>query len=129
LKKEHAERNEALNDELIASGKYNDWVVTTAFYSAIHYVEYKLFKTPFTFLSVSVKSLDMAHSVIESKDRRSRHETRGKLVNLKLLSISVQYDFLRKNSQNARYIDYNVPQEQAVQAKRCLNKIKEVCIN
>lgn len=127
MKKEHAERNEALNDELIAGGVYKDWVITTAFYSAIHYVEFKMFSTAFHFNGVEVKNLEEAHAAIDYKNRKSRHETRGNLVKLKLFQVQVQYDCLRKWSQNARYVDYKVSTTQATQAKGCLNNIKILC--
>ena len=43
MKKEHAEHNESACDYLLQSGKYNDWVVTTAFYSAMQYLHNELF--------------------------------------------------------------------------------------
>lgn len=128
MKKIHAELNEKLNDELIAQNVYRDWVVTTAFYSAIHYVEYKLFSSPFRFFDKEIKSLEEAHSAVPYKYRRSRHETRGDLVKLRLYKIQVQYDFLRKQSQNARYINYKVNESLSKEAKNCLNAIKAECI-
>lgn len=128
MRKTHAERNEKLNDQLIAENIYKDWIVTTAFYTAIHYVEHKLFQTPFHFLGTEVKNLDEAHRAIPYQSRRSRHETRGNLVKLRLAKVQVQYDFLRKQSQNARYVDYNVKPALATEAKNCLNAIKSACI-
>lgn len=127
MRKSHAERNERLNDQLIQENVYRDWIVTTAFYSAIHYVEHKLFQAPFLFMGAEVNSLDQVHMAIAFKDRRSRHETRGKLVKLRLSTVHVQYDFLRKQSQNARYVNYNVTESLAKEAKNCLNAIKSVC--
>ena len=41
-----AEHNEGLLSELTASLSYKDWLVTVAFYSAIHYVEAAFFNIP-----------------------------------------------------------------------------------
>lgn len=41
-----AEHNEGLLSELLASLSYKDWLVTVAFYSAIHYVEAAFFNNP-----------------------------------------------------------------------------------
>lgn len=38
MSKEHEQHNEELCDFLIADGKFTDWIVTTSFYSALHYV-------------------------------------------------------------------------------------------
>jgi len=43
MRKEHAEHNESLCELLLNNGNYNDWVITTAFYSAIHFVRHKIF--------------------------------------------------------------------------------------
>ena len=125
MKKEHAERNEQLNDKLIAENIYKDWIVTTAFYSAIHYAEYRIFSASRIFFGKTVRNLEEAHFAIPYQNRKSRHETRGALVKIYLYNVQVQYDFLRKQSQTARYIDYRVSQSLATQAKGCLNKIKE----
>ncbi len=41
-----AQHNEGLLSELMASLSYKDWLVTVAFYSAIHYVEAVFFNNP-----------------------------------------------------------------------------------
>jgi len=43
MRRKHAEHNEALCRHLLAQGQFNDWVVTTAFYSAMHFVYHQLF--------------------------------------------------------------------------------------
>jgi hypothetical protein len=126
LRLAHAQRNEQLNDKLIAEDIYHDWIVTTAFYSAIHYIEHKLF--PCTWLSKLVANLDEAHSAMPYSSRKSRHETRATLVKSHLYNLHVEYEFLRKQSQNARYVNYNVSPALAEKSKKCLTKIKTACI-
>ncbi len=43
MRREHAEHNEALCRHLIAQGGFNDWVITTAFYGAMHFVYHQCF--------------------------------------------------------------------------------------
>ena len=43
MKKQHAIHNEEACHFLLTSKKFNDWVVTTAFYSALHFVQNELF--------------------------------------------------------------------------------------
>lgn len=38
----HAEHNKELSEQLYAEGKFLDWANTTAFYSALHFVNEKL---------------------------------------------------------------------------------------
>jgi hypothetical protein len=43
MKAVHALHNEEACDYLFADEKFNDWVVTTAFYSALHFAHHELF--------------------------------------------------------------------------------------
>jgi hypothetical protein len=70
MRKEHAKHNEELCDFLISVGKYNDWVITTAFYSAIHYVQSKIF--PLRVGTVTYFNLNHYFS-INKFNHRGRH--------------------------------------------------------
>lgn len=39
----HGQHNEEVCDLLLLQKKYPDWVITTAFYAALHFVSYKIF--------------------------------------------------------------------------------------
>lgn len=41
--KPQAKHNEELWELLLKNGKFSDWVITAAFYSALHYVEHEVF--------------------------------------------------------------------------------------
>ena len=43
---QQAQHNEGLLSELLTSLSYKDWLITVAFYSAIHYVEAAFFNNP-----------------------------------------------------------------------------------
>lgn len=43
MRKQHAIHNEEACDFLLSSNKFNDWVITTAFYSALHFVQHEIF--------------------------------------------------------------------------------------
>lgn len=43
MKGKHAAHNEKACDYLLKSRLFNDWVITTAFYSALHYVQDEIF--------------------------------------------------------------------------------------
>jgi len=43
MTKQHAIHNEAACDFLLSGNQFNDWVVTTAFYAALHYVQHEIF--------------------------------------------------------------------------------------
>src|ERR1051326_8009484 len=100
----HGEHNRTLCDHLITKGGYNDWVVTTAFYSAIHFIEHKLFDKPFDYGGKKLINIDAAHNYI--RITKSKHETRGILVTHANLEFAHEYLYLEKACKNARYINY-----------------------
>ncbi|CAN5168941.1 hypothetical protein BH09BAC5_BH09BAC5_10150 [soil metagenome] len=122
MKKEHGEHNRKLCDHLLSRGDYNDWVVTTAFYSAIHFIEHKLF--PLDYGGKTLSDINSANNFIRT---RSKHETRALLVGMYLSSQSADYAYLEKNCKNARYVNYKVNPETAKNAKAMLVKIETEC--
>ncbi len=46
---DHANHNKEVCDYLSKNPNYSDWIITTAFYSALHFVDYKIFPLKFTF--------------------------------------------------------------------------------
>jgi len=99
MKKAHGEHNKRLCDELYASNKYPDWVVTTAFYSAIHFVDAIIF--PFSHNGKEIKSLEGALQTDLSK--RGRHETRANLVKRQLPQLDTSFRYLKENCQCSIY--------------------------
>lgn len=123
MKKEHAEHNEKLSSELLKEGKYNDWVVTTAFYSALHFIEHKLFPLE---LDNTVYS-DLGE--VRAKRRcASKHSARKELVAECLPAQIANYDFLDKNCRNARYVNYVVSPKKANIAFQRLGQLKQECL-
>ncbi len=85
--KTQAEHNRNLLEEEILRREdtpYPDWVVTVAFYTALHLVEEKLAK----------KNLHV---------RSGGHDTRRRLVHRHLGQISTLYETLHEDSQAVRY--------------------------
>ncbi|MBU0487531.1 MAG: hypothetical protein KKD31_06215 [Bacteroidetes bacterium] len=121
----HGRHNEELFLALFEEGVYRDWVITVAFYTAIHYVEERLFPT--RFYNAEVHSLEEAHERIPVNRRFSRHTTRGQLVQSRLPKSYQSYDKLRKQSQNARYVDYQISDQLYKKSKEWLTNIKNVC--
>lgn len=120
IRRTHGLRNEALCDKLHGDKSFYDWVVTTAFYSALHYVEHKLFHPP----STPHRSLGDAkrHYAVSSF-----HKARQYLIQDYFQDIETQYVFLTKESHTSRYIDYNTRPATAEQARTKLAFIKGKC--
>jgi len=121
----HAEHNEKLCSKLLAEKQFFDWVVTTAFYSALHYTEHQLF--PLKIVAVTYPTFNHYYdSVLKKNHRISKHEGKAQLVNSNLTCGS-RYRWLLDACSNARYIDYNINEQTANLAKTCLDDIK-ACI-
>ncbi len=92
----------ALNEELARkladedAAKYADWVITTAFYAAIHYVEAFLFSTP-------EKHTD-GSCPLDGESAMSTRDWREHLVDTYKPSASEAYSFLQQNAYVARYV-------------------------
>jgi len=126
MKKDHGEHNRKLCDKIIdIPENYNDWIVTTAFYSAIHYVDHKLFQIqPLEHGDKTLSNIDHAKRVL---GYQSRHELREMLVTLHLKPISIGFSYLYKNCRTARYINYTVDDITARNARNYLSAIEKVC--
>lgn len=121
MSKEHANHNAELCDLLLNNGRFNDWVVTTAFYAALHFVHYILF--PLKFQDKTFYNFNKYYWSLDSK--KSKHSVTRDLVKLKFNDISPQYDWLFFSCLNARYKNFRVEITEAREAKKNLDAIKE----
>jgi len=122
---EHAEHNEALCHKLFAEGSWNDWVVTTAFYAAIHFLEQRLF--PLKLKQAEYASFDEYYpSRIDGS--RTQHACRDRLVYDRLRKAHAAYRFLFDSCRTARYYDYGTTHAIAEAARLKLAVVKSLCV-
>lgn len=122
-KRKQAERNEQLSKKLLKEGEYYDWVVTTAFYSAIHYVEDALLPC-----ELNGSTCTDIRDVKNALNQRGRHAARERLVANKIPLNSYRYKWLDDQSRNSRYITYKVNKAFAEKALEHLSKIKQTLL-
>lgn len=119
----HASHNEQVCDFLHTKGTFNDWVITTAFYSAIHYIEHQLFP-----MKIGTDTFPNFSNYYNKKGGTiSKHKIRRELVAQHLTACSGAYNWLQDNCFNARYNDYQVHKNYAVLAKEKLQVVKATC--
>jgi hypothetical protein len=122
-KKIHGERNKSLSEELFKGKKYYDWVITTAFYSSIHFLEHKLL--PREINTTTCKNIS---DVKNALNLRGRHIARLKLVQRNTdNSIAVRYKWLDDKSRYSRYTTYKVTPTEADKATQYLKRISDYC--
>lgn len=118
---DHANHNFDLCQELFKEKKYNDWVVTTAFYSSLHYVQNEIF--PFSAHGEDYTCFNDYYNK-KIKNRQTKHEATCQLVSRHLTSCGPAYRKLHSDCSTARYRDYQVSDSAAKQAKEDLDFIK-----
>lgn len=126
MRKAHGQRNLKLCLQLLDKGDYLDWVVTTAFYSSVHFVEHALFPlAKKAGLGTHVNFNDYYQSLPFST---SKHAAKVDLVRTYIRPVSTAYRELLDDCNNARYIDYNVNPSDAIEAKKKAETIKAACL-
>jgi hypothetical protein len=125
MKKEWGDRNAALCEHLAGNGNYDDWVVTTAFYASIHYIDHKMF--PIKDNNGEILYNDILHAKAKLRRQEPPHATRKRLVSMYLDTVSSAYNFLYDACMFARYKSYKVKPWRVAKAKRSLDEIKKYC--
>lgn len=122
MKRSHGSHNKKVCDylNLKCEEDCNDWIVTTAFYSSIHFLDHALF--PCVYDQKTFNNINEAHNYMRLKTN-SKHQTRDVLLNKILPKHKSEYSFLIEESQNARYSNYQVHDMVAAKAVRSLESI------
>ena len=103
--REHARHNKKVYDHLRDELEYIDWIITTAFYTTLHFVEYKIY--PFTIKIGSQKhKFESTSEYKPYSGKRSKHGAKIKAVKNNLSSCKVAYKELFDLSMTARYHQY-----------------------
>ena len=129
---DHALHNEQVCDYLQVNEKSCfDWIITTAFYTAYHFVAYKVF--PFQVPSLegkqtTINTVDEYHNYKKAIQRNiSKHELLADLVEKNCPEISPDYDWLLDMSMKARYYYYYQDKDIAGKAVGLMKVIKKYC--
>jgi hypothetical protein len=123
---EWAKHNEELCIQLHSEGKWNDWVVTTAFYSTVQYVDHALF--PLKIKDAEYKNFEEYYSQLPY-GRRSKHEVRLDLVFTHLRKAHDAFKWLYNTCKTARYNNYDLSSELADRAVLKLKVVKSCCVS
>jgi hypothetical protein len=131
-KLEHALHNEKICLSLCCDKENVDWIITTAFYSALHFVDHKLF--PYTHSTTDgkkyrIKSFDEYYGHFFPTRTKDKHTVRLELVKSKLPTIAANYSWLKSTCWTARYSSYKFVNNQDYinAAQNHLAAIKACC--
>jgi len=124
--KGHGAHNEAACDALHAAKDFPDWVITTAFYAAMHYVYENVF--PLEEGDATHASFEAwysaTHGTTAPGHRPTKHEATVDLVKKELPAVASHYRMLKDACHNARYRNYKVKPHEAAIARQQLASIK-----
>ena len=123
-KKDHAERNERLCNQLCKDGVFFDWVITTAFYSALHFVQHEIF--PLKVGSRNYPNFDNYYNSYFGVGNRkpSQHKATINLVYEHISDAGDSYKWLYETCRLARYHNYRMPKPVAEKAQAKLADLK-----
>lgn len=126
---EHGVHNEDVCDLLNIEKKYQDWIITTAFYASLHFVSYKIFP----FKNPIKDSADILISTIEewqsfkSYTSNKRHDLLAELVSKYCSDISEKYDWLLSTAKTSRYHQFKFDIIISNRAVDYMKAIKKSC--
>ena len=125
----HGEHNEKACDLIATSNAFPDWVITTAFYAALHFVSYKIFpfKHPPGSNSLTFNTIEDWQN-FKNYASNKRHDLLSNLVATHCPSISADYDWLLSMSMTARYHEFQHDKLIAEKAIGLLKTIKKACM-
>lgn len=111
-------------------GKFNDWIITTAFYSSIHYIYSELFPGKYDVEGTpgkDYKTFESLYADYRRSNNISKHDFTEHSVNEYLDTIQYDFKFLKDSCHTARYSNYKVDNEKASDAMESLLRIKSLC--
>jgi hypothetical protein len=125
---QHARHNEKVCKYLNKKEEFSDWVITTAFYSALHFVRYKIFPLRSTNRGKQITYNDFEQCYrYDNPANLPKHEFLVEKVTEHIPEIASHYAFLHDTCKNARYINYKYSREVSSKAVKYLKNIEEVC--
>jgi len=123
MAKTHSQHNYEACEFILNHGNFHDWVVTTAFYSALHHVQEEIF--PFTDRDGnSYNTFEQYFSkALRDGKQVSKHKLTIKLVEQRIPGAGNLYRSLHDMCRTCRYRNYMVTEKKAKVAKSYLDKI------
>jgi hypothetical protein len=126
----HAEHNYNLHSQLLADGNYDDWVITTGFYSGMKFSQSALF--PSDYICPSDRIMRRFENFAEYiRANRSLNQANAHRILENVVETYIEEDEVKNSYKDlkgvchfARYINYNVGKERVQVATEALEVIK-----
>ncbi|MBA7547108.1 hypothetical protein ES705_39510 [subsurface metagenome] len=121
----HAKHNYKVCHFLWDNSKYNDWIVTTAYYSAIYFVYHNLFPKSYEDpISGNIRNFNSFQEYCKRLPYNdSKHRATEDLVSEHLPEIYAYFKTLKDICWTARYDDYQI---EDVIVNECIDDLEEI---
>ena len=124
----HARHNEAVSNKLHDAGGFGDWVITTAFYAALHFVKAKLFPLQYVHPQDGAQVYPTFESFYGTGlILKGKHDTLYCLVKKQCPQIAPEYRQLLDTCLTSRYFDYEQCPEMVKRSRKSFKVIKAYC--
>lgn len=128
----HAKHNQAVCLFLKSNTDYNDWIITTAYYSAIYFIYHALFPDKYEDpISGDIKSFNSWEKYCHRLpvNNNNKHKATENLVSEHFPEIYREFKILKDNCWTARYDKYIVVDSIMEECVKGLSTIAEFCEN
>lgn len=126
---DHAIHNEATCNYLSQKNDHNDWVITTAFYAALHFSRHKLFPKKIVINGNKTTASNFENYCNLKNIYKNKHkELRELIENDFPEDIASAYNQLMDNCFTARYSRYKYSNKISRLSQKRLNAIKNYCV-
>jgi hypothetical protein len=121
--------NESVCNYLSKKQDFGDWIITTAFYSALHFTRHKLLPVEHTNKDGTTETYNDFETWYRTAKREyeGRHGFQIRMVKDRLVKIDFEYARLHEASENARYKNQDFDRKHVNQLKEYLSTIKRFC--
>jgi hypothetical protein len=104
---DHAEHNEKACEYLNKSSDFKDWVITTAFYSAMHFIRHIIlpFKTVSNGKTITINNFEHLYSLLK-RGNENKHRFLLNFIDIEFQEMYNDYSNLFDLAYKARYVNY-----------------------
>lgn len=124
---DHALHNEKACKYLNRKPDFTDWVITTAFYSALHFLRNKIFPMTIVENGKKITVSDFNDYCLIKRINKGKHGALASLIEEKYPELADHYNQLKDISWTARYNCYEYEREISNLAVKRLEIIKKLC--
>ncbi len=113
---------------LLKNGNFNDWVIITAFYSALHFIHHSAFENQQCY-DGNFKNFEDFYKKREFKKFRISKHRAVAIIAMECLGLDIKakYQWLLDSGYSSRYRNNKFNKSDAVMAHKYLNEIQEKC--